>query len=339
MGGRFFGPKFIKLAAAGFFKGASAAPPAAGSFMVVGASSTNPNIANTPYAAWRSPGGVWSVINTATIGPRALLGVTHAAGAWYAASNNPGGVHCVVAHTADGSPPAAFAVADCGFADRLTAICHNTQFTIASLLGNIISAPTNLSSFTQNPSGGGGSYTIQGIAVNAAATSYVCVGVSSGGDGICQAPDGVTWSSQAVGFSTANDFFVTSNTVLWDGTQFVAAGNNSVATSPDGVTWATETVVSSTVNVITFDAANHIYYLGDQNGSVTQATSIVGLTTATPVVLTPTQSLRCAASIGGITLFGDDGGNVYVSSNEGVSWVTENPGLGPIVLTGASGNT
>lgn len=135
-------------------------------FMVVSANSTDPTIASAPGAAWRDGSGVWHVINTSALGARGSFGVTHANGVWYLTTNAPGGIHSLLGQTPDGTPPAAFTVTDTGLTEPLTAIDASLGFKIGSLLGNIITAPTNLSSFTSNSAGGPFGYVVLGVASN-----------------------------------------------------------------------------------------------------------------------------------------------------------------------------
>lgn len=304
--------------------------------MVVGADTTNPNLASIPYAAARTATGVWSVIDTTALGARAMLAVTHAGTNWYATTNGPGPLNGFVGVSADGAPPAAFTAVDSGQPDHLCAIDHNSQFAIASLFGNIITAPTDLSSFSSHSANGPGSYVPVGVATNGGATSYVCVGLGGAPTGICQSPDGATWTNQAANYSTENDFLVTSNTVLWTGTQFFGAEGNQVGVSVDGQTWTLSAMNATDANVVAFDAVNGLYYVGDTDGNVYVSATIAGLATAPPNPIS-LNNLRCAASFQGVTLVGDDGGGVFVTTNGGATWSAETTGLGPIVLTGASG--
>lgn len=152
----------------GFFGAPQPRPvtPASATFMVVSANNTDPTLANAPGAAWRDTNGVWHVINTAALGARGSYGVTHVNGVWYMTTNAPGALAPLIGKTADGSPPAAMSAVVTNIPDPLTAIDGSLGFKIGSLLGNIITAPANLSSFTVNSAGGPFGYVVLGIASN-----------------------------------------------------------------------------------------------------------------------------------------------------------------------------
>lgn len=169
-------------------------------------------------------------------------------------------------------------------------------------------------------------------------TNWACVGQGSSPGGVCHSSNGTTWANQTVSFSTNNDFFVSSNTLIWDGARFVAASGNLVITSPNGTDpWASSALNTANGNVITFDPVNGIYYVGCTDGNVLQSTTLAGLASATPKAVS-THNIRCAASAGGVTLMGDDNGGMFSSSDKGVTWVSENTGLGAVVLTSLSAN-
>lgn len=132
--------------------------------MVVGTNTTNPNTANSPKASWRDTSGTWHVVDASALGTRATLGVTHVSGVWYMTTNQPGGIGSLIGKTADGAPPAAVTSVATGTTEPLTAIDGALGFKIATLNGNIVTAPSNLSSFTINSAGGPGSYTVLGVA-------------------------------------------------------------------------------------------------------------------------------------------------------------------------------
>jgi hypothetical protein len=336
--GRFFGPTPNIISGSGFFLG-SALPPSGPTFMVVGGNTTNPNTANVPHASWRDSLGVWHVISTAAVGARALLGVTHVSGHWYATSNAPGGLHSLIGITADGDPPSALAAVPTGLTDPLSDIAYNAKFVIGSLFGNIITAPLSLASFASNPSHGPGSYAVQGVASNTGATSYVCVGSGSTGTGLCESADGITWANQSALFSSPPDSQVVSNTVIWDGTQFVSVSGAVVATSTNGLDpWTLHALNTTTATCISWDAVNGFYIVGDAAGSTLTSNFISGLATVTPVATGTSGSLRCVASAGGVSIFGDDQGNVFSTLNVGTTFTLENPGLGAAVLNSLSGN-
>lgn len=163
-------------------------------------------------------------------------------------------------------------------------------------------------------------------------TSWVCVG-GQFSQGICQSGNGTTWFGQFALFSTNDQTFVTSNSVIWDGHQFLTVGGSTVATSPDGQDpWTNNPLNSGNGNVITFDKTNTLYYVGCTDGTVLKASTIAGLASATPKSISA-HNLRCAASSMGTTLMGDDAGGMFSTVNQGVTWVSEVTGLGSAVLT------
>jgi len=334
--GRFFGPQPNIISGDGFFLG-SALAPAGPTFMVVGANNSNPNISNVPHAAWRDASGTWHVINATALGARGILGVTHVSGQWYATTNAPGALDALIGVAAD--PPSTFAGVVTGVPDHLGDITYDSLFVIASLFGNIITAPLDLSAFTSQPSHGPGSYVVQGVRGNGAATSYVCVGTGSTPTGICQSTDAATWTNQIANFSTETDAQVISNTIIWDGTQFVAVGGGQCATSPNGLDpWTLVPINTTTGNCICFDAVNGLYYVGDQAGNTLSAGDVAGLNLVAPVASGSSGSLRCVATAGGLTIFGDNQGACF-STPDGTNFTTENPGLGAAVLNSLSANT
>lgn len=141
-------------------------PPTGATFMVVSANNTDPTLANSPGAAWRDGSGVWHVVNTTALGARGSFGVTHVNGVWIMTTNAPGALAPLIGTTADATPPAAVSAVTTGLSESLTAIDGSLGFKIGSLLGNIITAPSDLSSFTVNSAGGPFGYVVLGVASN-----------------------------------------------------------------------------------------------------------------------------------------------------------------------------
>lgn len=264
--------------------------------------------------------------------------MTHVAGKWYVTTNAPGVLNSLLGVTSDGSPPSALAAVATGLPDHLSDITYDTQFVIGSLFGNVVTAPLDLSSFVSNPSNGPGSYVVQGVRGNGPANSYVCIGTGSGPTGICESPDALSWTNQIALFSPSVPSQVVSNTIIWDGTQFVAVGGALAATSPNGFDpWTLHLINTTTANCIALDTVNGLYFVGDQAGNTLSAGSVAALNLVAPVASGSAGSLRCVASLGGITIFGDDQGLVF-STPDGTNFTTENPGFGAAVLNSLSGN-
>lgn len=139
-------------------------PPTGATFMVVAANDTNPNLATGAAASWRDASGTWHVVDASALGARGSFGVTHVSGVWYMTTNAPGVLNALLGKTADGSPPAAMSAVVTNVPDHLTAIDGALGFKIATLFGNIVTAPANLSSFTINSANGPGSYVVLGVA-------------------------------------------------------------------------------------------------------------------------------------------------------------------------------
>jgi hypothetical protein len=308
---------------------------AAPQFMVVGMNNSNPNVASAAGASFRDVNGQWHVVDVTALGARGVLGLTHDSGNWYLMSNAPGGTHGLVGV----APDRALALSsanDTGFAFHLTDVVLGTSFVIGTLDNEILTTP-DFVSFAAHPANGGGSYTTMGVAVNGAGSSYVSVGLGSGG-GVCHSADAITWANTGTAFNTPADNQVTSNTIIFDNNnQFVCASGSNVATSSNGTSWTLHSIATATTaaQVIAYDFFNGIYFVGDRNGNVIVASTIAGLATATPVNLSA-HPIRCATSQGapaGMALLGDAAGNVFVTTNDGASWTQENPKLGTLILT------
>jgi hypothetical protein len=332
--GHFIGPPG-PIVSSGIFGPAPPTGPAAPQFMVVGANNSNPNVANGAGASFRDANGRWWVLDLTLLGARGVLGLTHDSGNWYLMSNAPGGIDSVVGI----APDLALALSsanDTGQSLHLTDVVLGSLFVIGTLDNEIVTTP-DFVSFLTHPAHGPGSYTTMGVSVNGTDTSYVSVGLGSAGQGICHSANTMTWANLSTLFVTPADSSVTSNTILFDNNQFVSASGSQIATSPNGLIWTLTSLSPGTTHaqVIAYDYFNGVYFVGDSLGNVLVANTIAGLATATPINLS-SHPLRCATSQGGpagMALLGDSAGNVFVTKDDGVTWTTENPGLGSLILT------
>jgi hypothetical protein len=335
--GRFFGPAAdLGIVSGGTFGGGGTV---SGQFMVVGANNVNPTTASAGGAALRDANGTWHVVDVTSLGARGLLGVSanQVSGPGWIISANAHPGNAFIGNLADGSLTAVgidTGIAALVFSDNnALASAPGVGVFVFGTLGNIVVTTPDLTTFTQHPAHGPGSYTIMGVGVLSA--NFAVVGLGSAGNGICTSPDAFTWTSSPTNFSTSPDISVTSNTLTFDGVQYLAVGANLLATSPNGLSWSTTNIsgATSTATVITFDSlGGGKYYMGDQGGNVYVSATAAGLATASPIHLSA-HPIRCATTAFGIALVGDSAGNIFSSSNGGVTWQTENPGLGALVLT------
>lgn len=338
--GHFIGPPG-PIVSSGIF-GPAAIAAATPQFMVVGSNTSNPNVGSACGASIRDASGKWTAVDVTALGARGAYGVLRDGvllDRWYI-STNPGGANAQIGVVVDFSSAATSV--DTGLSNHLSDMARgNGLFNIATLDNVVITSPDmTLGSFTSHANHGPGSYTAVGMGCMGGDGQAVTVGLGSGGTGICSSPDSITWSQLATVFSTQSDSFVTANTIIWDGNQYAAVGQSKLATSPDGLTWTITSLaaVTTQATVIGYDIGNQTgpYVMGDRNGNVFVAATPVGLATASAVHLT-SNPIRCAtilaATLPGIILVGDSGGNIYSSIDGGVTWNTENPGLGALVLT------
>lgn len=330
--GRFLGPN-VAITSSGIF-GAASLP--LGVFIVGAANNQNPASATSGGASIRDSTGVWHPLGVAALGARGIFGAQRdgsALGRWFLSTNTgPGnGLVGLVADHATGAT-----AVDTGIADNLSDIQQSGGLVLIGTDTNaIITSPDNATlTFTSNPAHGPGSYAINGVSANTS-ISFVCVGLGSGSTGICQSANGTTWANDATNYSTQPNSAVTANTVIFDGALFVSVSGSTLATSPDGITWTlTAFTHTTTANCIGYDIGNQIgnYYVGDQAGNVLVSATAAGLATAAATNISA-NPLRCASTTNGVALLGDNAGNIYQSSDGGVTWHTESPGLGALILT------
>jgi hypothetical protein len=331
--GRFFGPAAdLGIVSGGTFGGAAAAG-ATGQFIVVAANNITPGLASAAGASVRDSAGIWHALIVTALGARGAFGAWRDTITTWAISTNSGPGNAMIGRATDGST--IVTATDTGIADDLTDIVQKGDFLIGAASNAVIVTPDMVAGpFVSHAANGPGSYNVTGISAGGA--SAVVIGQGSTPNGICVSPDNVTWHNlPAVTFSTQGNTFSTANSIIFDGSQFVAVAGTRLGLSPDGSTW-TITLFShtTTATVIGYDIGNQIgnYYVGDASGNVFVSATAAGLATAAATNIT-TRPLRCATTTNGIALFGDDQGNVYQSSDGGVTWTTEHPGLGTLVLT------
>ncbi|HEX4583526.1 MAG TPA: hypothetical protein VH183_01770 [Burkholderiaceae bacterium] len=129
---------------------------------------------------------------------------------------------------------------------------------------------------------------------------------------VATSPDGLTWTLQS------NPPVL--NSVLWSGSQFVAAGQSVIQTSPDGTTWTS--VTSTTPGA---DQGLGVIWSGSQFAAVTSAGTIIespdGIAWTTayqPTSGNATGSLSCIAWSG--TLYAACASSGFLTSPDGATW-------------------
>jgi hypothetical protein len=261
-------------------------------------------------------------------------GVVYGGGKWVALNGSPCKTTCAttcttvcssagVATSTDGvtwaaqttgSPPPALLAIAYG-ASTFVAVGLGPTFS----LGTLLSSPDAITWTEQGFPGGGGFASLQSVTFGNG--TFVAVGGTFTSSAIYTSPDGTTWTQQT---SPAGSTAMLES-VIFDGTRFVALGNGNVIASSDGVTWTSiATGVSTNVSYLAFGASKYVA-VGGSGNSATILTSPDAVTwTPQSATFGPLRSVIFAAGTFVATGNGYNNGTAGIlTSPDGITWTPE----------------
>jgi hypothetical protein len=183
-----------------------------------------------------------------------------------------------------------------------------TQFIAVGASGTILTSPNGVTWTVRS----GASGALNSVVSNG--STIIAIGASA-----FTSSDGITWTARTLpGWGSGTGNF---NSIIWDGTKFLASGTAGIiSTSVNGATWTTTVRRHSEINAIIYISTLGKFVATGRNGAVLQSTD--GFTWTTSTNSTSIIANYTSIASDGTNIVIAAGTTIHVSSNGGTSFIS-----------------